>query len=465
MRIVKKENEAIEKTLNEQCIGQGDTVRFATWCVAVPAIYGDILLFNVLTRELVLMEKDESRFLCLSDLSSSDIQSIQGSVLYDYLYKHWFLVPEIMNDHRLVDEVRAVMACIDVSDGIREYTILTTTDCNARCFYCFEHGMEKVNMTCDTAFDIVEYIKKTAGKKVTLRWFGGEPLFNASVIDLITEELRNAGIDFQSEMVSNGYLVTDSIVNKAIELWNLQRIQITLDGTEEIYNRRKAYVYSVGSAFRRVLENINKLLTAGIIVHVRLNLDMDNVGDLYKLCDLLVERFSSYEKFEVYVYYILEKNSASPRGYSFDDTFGELKKLKGYLNEKGLTRRSKVGGAIKVNQCMADTDSSIVISPTGELFKCLNITDSTKSCGTIYTGVQKQEKIEYWRKPAKNGEICEKCQLYAECIRIAACQSHYEYCSQAVYEDRIDKLKDSVLYTYEQESVGKNSAEEKLENT
>jgi sulfatase maturation enzyme AslB (radical SAM superfamily) len=37
------------------------------------------------------------------------------------------------------------------TDTINRYNILTTTGCNARCFYCFEEGVEIKTMSSRTA--------------------------------------------------------------------------------------------------------------------------------------------------------------------------------------------------------------------------------------------------------------------------------------------------------------------------
>lgn len=450
MERIREASEIIAKTLGEQQVSRNEPVRFASWCVAVSTASDDALLLNVFTKELILFGKDETGFLCLSDLAESDLDSIRGSELFNYLSTHWFLAPESHDDKKLVDEVRAVVACMNNPDGIVGYTILTTTDCNARCFYCYEQGLERVNMSRQVALDTAEYIKKTAGKKINLHWFGGEPLFNFSAIDTITDELKKAGIDYRSTMTSNGYLMTDNLIAKATDGWNLKGIQITLDGTEEVYNQRKAYINSKGSAFLRVLDNIEELLKAGIRVAVRLNLDMANADDLYKLTNLLSDRFSMYDKFGVYAHYIFEGENANSLAYSFDDTYAELVKLRKYLVDKGLCHRGIVGNTIKVSHCMADKDSSIVISQSGKLYKCQHIGCNTISCGDIYTGVQNQEVVEYWRKSPEDGAICESCPLYADCVRSASCPDDFDYCPQVIYDEKINRVKNAMLYTYEQ---------------
>ncbi|MCD7847915.1 MAG: radical SAM protein [Oscillospiraceae bacterium] len=457
MEIIREPSEIIAKTLGEQAVGQDEAVRLASWCVAVPAGDGNILLLNNFTKELVLVENGEDEFLRLPNLSESDVDKIRGSEPFDYLSRHWFIVPANLDDKNLIDEVRSVVSCMNKPEGIIGYTILTTTDCNARCFYCYEQGLERVNMSRQTALDTAEFIKKTAGRKIKLHWFGGEPLFNSSVIDIITDELKKSGIEYHSTMTSNGYLITDSVVKRAVESWNLKGVQITLDGTEEIYNRRKAYAGSKGSAFQRVLGNIEKLLQAGISVSVRMNLDMDNAEDLHKLCDLLADRFSSYEKFGVYAHYIFDGKTADSLYYALDETYIELEKLRSYLREKGLTRRGKLGNTIKVSHCMADKDSSIVISETGKLYKCQHITPTTESFGTIYTGVENPDVIDYWRNRPEDGEICENCPLYADCIRLSACPDDFAFCPQVIYDEKLEKLKNAMLYTYEEYPETKQS--------
>ena len=43
-------------------------------------------------------------------------------------------------------------------------------------------------------------------------------------------------------MISNGYLFSEEIIDRAARLWELRNVQITLDGTEKVYNETKAYI-------------------------------------------------------------------------------------------------------------------------------------------------------------------------------------------------------------------------------
>ncbi|MEI3172875.1 MAG: radical SAM protein [Lachnospiraceae bacterium] len=133
-------------------------------------------------------------------------------------------------------------------EHITSYTIFTTTDCNARCFYCYEMGRSRIPMSDETAHKAAAYIAAhCGGEKVHLHWFGGEPLFNKQVIDIICTDLAEKGIVYESMIISNGYLFDGATVEQAVSHWKLKNVQITLDGTEEIYNRSKAFIYKDGT--------------------------------------------------------------------------------------------------------------------------------------------------------------------------------------------------------------------------
>ena len=119
-------------------------------------------------------------------------------------------------------------------------------------------------MSEETGFKVVEFIADHCGKnrKVTLDWFGGEPTLGIERIDQISRGLREKQIRFTSLMISNGYLFSDELIRRATEIWNLTDIQITLDGTEEIYNRTKAYVNAENNPYHTVLDNICLLYTS-----------------------------------------------------------------------------------------------------------------------------------------------------------------------------------------------------------
>ena len=80
-------------------------------------------------------------------------------------------------------------------------------------------------MSVGTAHKTADYIvRHCGGNKVRLAWFGGEPLYNAQVIDLICNDLVERGIGYESSMISNGFLFDEKLIKRAAELWRLRQI-------------------------------------------------------------------------------------------------------------------------------------------------------------------------------------------------------------------------------------------------
>lgn len=100
---------------------------------------------------------------------------------------------------------------------------------------------------------------------------GGEPLLEPKTISYIVEYLSSRGVSFDSKIITNGYLLNDSIVEQAINQWNVKIIQITIDDLNEEYNRIKDYVYSDTNPFDIVMENISRCLQAQINIRIRIN--------------------------------------------------------------------------------------------------------------------------------------------------------------------------------------------------
>lgn len=258
-------------------------LRWMTYVLAQP-VEGGVLVFHTLTRALLLLTPEEYA-------APDNLPELRSS---------WFRVPQEMDDMKYADQVRFIRRTMwKEPEHITSYTIFTTTDCNARCFYCYEMGRSRIPMSAETAHKAAAYIAAhCGGEKVHLHWFGGEPLFNKQVIDIICTDLAEKGIVYESMIISNGYLFDGATVEQAVSHWKLKSVQITLDGTEEIYNRSKAFIYKDGkSPYQVVLANIQRLLDAGVSVHIRLNMDEHNADNLMELADELHERFGGKGKF------------------------------------------------------------------------------------------------------------------------------------------------------------------------
>ena len=409
--------------------------RSASFIFALPVQEG-VVLYNTLTGEMLALTETEYR------------DRLTDPALRKELARKLFLVPEGFSEKDYTDQVKAVVELLrEKKDRIEKVMIFTTTDCNARCFYCYEMGRSRVPMSDEVAHAAAAYIIRACkGKSVKLSWFGGEPLFHQRPIEIITTELKNAGIEFASRMVSNGYLFDPETIKKARDQWKLRKVQITLDGTEQVYNRTKAYQNAEGSPFKRVLGNIAALLDAGIRVQVRMNLHKDNAEDLGKLIAELASRFSNREDFRAYVA-LLQDNKGSLIGFEGMEALESFRSLDAALLRYGLRKPKELGRGMRMNYCMADDDASITILPDGRLGKCEHYSES-ELVGSLFSEERDTEMIAAWKEPVDRIKECESCPYYPLCTHLKKCSYTSNTCTELDRRMRLSELEERVAASY-----------------
>lgn len=367
-----------------------------------------ILLCNMLTREIILISQMEY------DQPDMDLEHI--------LVEHWFRIPEGIDPKSLCYAFLHGHAARfgGKRDKVELCTILTTTACNAHCPYCYEVGCEQRTMTDQVALDVAQWIVIHCNTdKVHLKWFGGEPLCNAPAINIICQYLQDHDVNYDSSMVSNGYLLDHYDRAEMLDLWLLNRVQITLDGTEDIYNQTKG-IEGDGSAFVRVLENIRYILELGIRVNIRLNLSNGNHDDLVQLIELLKERLGGYQAFfDVYSKPLFECEDYRLTDSEREMIYDQYMDLDRRLREAGL-RGSSGMPKVKHRQCMADNGSSVVILPGGELGLCEHHLDD-EYIGTIYQEQRDESVVERWKERVDELPECASCFYYPACLKLKMC--------------------------------------------
>ena len=414
------------RLLGKQRKSSDSPLRFSKYCMQLPVDQGT-LLYHTLTGELLFMGHEERLEDCADKLEAS-----------------WFLVPENFDEQKQTDDLRRLSKLFAAKKNRNHFTILTTTDCNARCYYCFEVGLKRQTMTTETARDTAEYISKVCGdEKVHIKWFGGEPLYNREAIEVISKILQEKNIPFTSEMLSNGYYFDAATAKTAVQNWNLKKLQITLDGTKEVYRRTKAYLQRDEDPLSRVFDHIESALQAGIKVSIRLNMNRQNAEDLMTLADVLNERFPHKQNLNVYVS-ILKEFVAPVHAFEAEN---ELKEkalaLRKRLVELGLHKTATLPKELRCYHCMADQDTREAIMPDGSIVTCDQI-KSAERLGDIFKTERDRSIAEAWKETVCSPS-CKNCPLYPRCIRLKKCPWETTECSPGEQAVKMLEMKDSVL--------------------
>lgn len=419
MEIVIQSNQYVISNIGMAQQVPGRKYRFNKFCVTTD-IKDGILIYNMFTSSLI-------------KLSKMEYEKLDYTKPYDYidfLISNWFLVPEEYDEDKVLKVLKQrqeILLTENYLDNPSLFTILTTSTCNARCFYCYELGLKnKAPMSIETAEKVADYIVKYHDKKanqISLDWFGGEPLLNTKVIDLICFRVMQNNINYVGSMVTNGYLFDDELIRKAQEEWRIKSIQITLDGTEEVYNKTKAYIYKdCESPFKRVISNIRKLINAKIKVSIRMNCDKHNFEDLIKLVDFLKAEFSdiSSDILSLYVYPIFEEGFTRTKEER-KELFEHLEQIERHIYETFGTMTGGIRRDIIGVHCMVDKGNAVCIYPKGEIGVCEHYLDK-KFVSHIDTPLKKNwDVLRQWREYSQDTELCKDCPLRPECLKVKGC--------------------------------------------
>lgn len=348
----------------------------------------------------------------------SDLSKEHKSELYKCLRNQLFILKDDYDECAVMDLKRNV-SIFNMNPTKIKYVIAPTLACNARCPYCYEKDLvAKTPMSSDTVNDLISFIKKTSmgKKKMNISWFGGEPLLNPSVIERISSEIipfcDKNGIDYYANMTTNGIL-TDQYI-ELIKKAKIETIQITLDGTKDIYESVKNYI-NIENAFQHILDNIF-LLSNETYISIRMNVDRDNQDDLKELCRQLLTDKRWNDKIDIYFYPLIDyyRNNSD----YFDNTEYEAMFTSLYQNlfELGYYTSAKQF-RIKPRSisCYGWDMTTFAIGPSGELYNCQHELGQPEFViGNIKNGLQITQKFVNEHSKSISSQ-CKDCKYLPVC--------------------------------------------------
>lgn len=367
----------------------------------VPVEDGDLMLvYNTLTSSLVRVKREMYHKLFIDGTIPDDPNQ------RDALISMGFFVEADKDEYFYLQTIRRQYQY--ANKGVTGAVIAVTTDCNARCYYCYENGIDRHPMELETAQAVAKFlIDNNKTGKLVVQWFGGEPLCAIPTIDFISSRIRNAGIQLSGLITTNGYLIDEDILFKARKDWNIRRFQIPVDAIGVEYDRVKNYKDqdSSESAFDRVIKNIHKVLDAGFHVNARTNFDPNNVEPTKRVLRFLAEEFRGEQRFFAYPEPITGVNMPSVVDYDiigdkphpYLDLLSEMRRLSflypTLLKEDDYLEGSESLSGIKLvsrpTGCYATLMSVFAIDADGKLFKCHRQVGrgDQLSCGDVFRGI------------------------------------------------------------------------------
>ena len=389
------------------------------------------LIYNTLFNSMIT----------LSDTEYEQYEKINFSELFliGNLVDNGFLLPVSIDEFERYNYYKDILINKMTLKNHNHYTVAVTSKCNARCFYCYEKGINYKDMSLDTADRLAELIVRSK-KEADITWFGGEPLLKTDIISYVSEYLRNHNKEFNSTIITNGSLLSEDMIKNKFSEWNVNGVQITLDGMKEEYLKRKCYCCGKDDVFDNVIKNIGLLAENEINVSVRLNIDKNNYEDCYKAAVFLKEIFRDIPYINVYPAFLYQHQNSLSSEYDRLACSSMIYKL--YNPEFSI-----MSWYPKVNQCFINQQGAFVIDTDGGILACDGDVGKQK---TKFSDVFSADNFDNLEKPdtviPEVREMCRTCKFYPKCG--GGCASSYgsscEYdaCFMARYETEylIDQL-------------------------
>ena len=162
-----------------------------------------------------------------------------------------------------------------------------TDRCNLRCAHCYQ---EDYSGSGELDFDglrwVADEIIRTLSKwnkKGDIAITGGEPLVKKEVFPLI-RYLESVDEISSLDILSNGTLIDETVVEQIRDFKKIRCVQISLDGASPETNDA---IRGVGT-FDKSVSSIRLLINSGIPVNIMFTLQRRNMGDIPSLIDLAV---------------------------------------------------------------------------------------------------------------------------------------------------------------------------------
>ena len=271
---------------------------------------------------------------------------------------------------------------INYSFNALKLTICPTIGCNFNCPYCFENHIPS-KMSEEVQDNIINFLKKCKNlKRLNVTWYGGEPLLFPDVIESLSNKIieftKEKNINYTSNIVTNGYLLTQEIADMLNRV-KVSSYQITLDGIGEKHNATR-HLINGGPTFDKIVKNLKTIKINGHI-SIRHNVYEENKNEVNELQNFVNKiRIESGNNITYYAVPVAGNCIAEKRKENVELLKEDKKaKLEAIKDAKHFSKGD-------ICYCGTQTLEFIVIDTEGRLYKCWEDVDKPeRSFGNIKT--------------------------------------------------------------------------------
>lgn len=375
---------------------------------------GKYYLYNSQSGLLASLEKT-----VYESLYNKDFESLDKFFL-DTLVKKGVVVEDDQVYNYYYKKRQEYFAAVGNNESLN-LVIAPTSGCNFACPYCFEGEKANKRMSPEVIDSLIGFIKSyKETKKLSITWYGGEPLSAFDLMVRILERTKSEcpQMELTQSIVTNGYLANAKVV-EFLKNEGFKNIQITFDGLEANHNKTRYLKGSKKPTYRQIMDNVDRLVAempTECIISLRININKDNEEDFYYMYRLIKEKYHNDRVF-VYPGFIREDSKDGSqmcyKSISGKSVFDFYKRLE----ERGMN--IDFYPHKKNKGCMICSNNSLIIGPEGEIYKCWNdFNNPEKIIGNVkYNRIIDSTLLGRYTFEATPyaDEKCKECKLFPVC--------------------------------------------------
>lgn len=266
-------------------------------------LYHKLTQRKVYGREVLKALHDEfQRPSIVDDVVNRLSARFPGKTLADAIYDMEDIGILVENENADLDTYLHLLHAGTQLYQIRHTYFVPVSDCNLRCAYCFVEdedrgGFPTGRMTSDVArksLDIFAKLTENADK-ISLTFYGGEPLMNPNVVHESMHYIRKLERDGRFKkpvdvtLLTNGTLITDKTVETVLA--TKTNVAISIDGPRHIHDAARINTRNKGT-FDGAVRGFKAMQAAGVNPGVSCTLTRHNIDLIEDVVDFIVKELS-----------------------------------------------------------------------------------------------------------------------------------------------------------------------------
>jgi uncharacterized protein len=381
------------------------------------------VLANTYSGCVIFADRELADFMKFFDCDRFNTMNATDPDIVSYLLDRGFVVRDSLDE---VKRVRLRFHEAKYNTSSLNLTLVPTNACNLGCRYCYQERQPK-SFTADSVNNLKCFVSNRISQIefLGITWYGGEPLLKRELISEISRYFiklcKDHDVVYSANMVTNGTLLNKRNIEMLIEA-GVRRLQVTIDGPEEIHNARRFYRVNKAKSYRTIISGI-ELCQSKIPVNIRINIDHSNIQEYETLiCELQTSRLvgrGSGNSISLGMVKPWTENAKAHNSklLTFEEFREQISQFKHFLHERNIIEDLSFDFQPST-PCGAVNLSNFLVSADGLLKKCwIHPTVAGTEIGNLRDGIDSSlpSTIEWHGYDPTLDDRCVECNLLPIC--------------------------------------------------